>query len=661
MQTNAEKQQKKRKSTNLISIKSSRNILVRVKDVCFSYHQQEGNQNNIIKNVSFDIRKNELICIIGSNGSGKSTLSKIIGGILCPNKGKVYIDKILISHKNLTKIKQKVGIIFQNPENQFVGTTVYDDIAFGLQNYNVPTDEQPEIIQKVTERLKISHLLNKEPHELSGGQKQMVAVASVFVLKPEVIIFDESTSMIDESSKERIIELMNLLKTKYKKTIISVTHCMDDTINADRVLVVHNGVKKFFLPPHELFLNHSKELAKLSLDVPTGLKISCALPKIKKTIHLSNSIEQFNQLYHLKNNQQNSKFILSDTKLSKIRKLSSHSRVPIIANRNKSNSIVKIDNYSITYNSNTMAKVQALKNLSCSFVRDKINIVVGQAGAGKSTLFQIIDFLIRGEQGVVKINFNSKEKFTLGKKKYPYLNGKKCKSNRLRKRIGLVFQFPEYQLFNLTVLKEVMFSYFNFHHPDEQGIFKTMFFILKKFFQINSGKIESKYTPQIIKKTTDLLTLVRIKNKYLNHNPLELSGGQKRKIAIASVLAYSPKIIMFDEPTAGLDPQSVKSILEVIQKLQAEENKTVILITHDMNLALQIGHFITILKKGSAVISGNCYNILRNTKLVNNNNIAVPLVIKIIKKMYLQKILESQKINIQTIEDLCEYLRIAQS
>nr|WP_318032054.1 energy-coupling factor transporter ATPase [Ureaplasma sp. ES3154-GEN] len=242
---------------------------VSFENVYFSYNEDRV----ILKDVSFEINKNEYVCIIGHNGSGKSTISKVLTGLLKPASGKIKLFGIEINEVNLKFLRNNIGIVFQNPDNQFVGITAEDDIAFGLENRKVPSHQIWDIIAEAAQAAGVYDLLKRESLELSGGQKQRVAIASVLAINPEVIIFDESTSMLDPKGKKELKELMIGLRDVTKKTIISITHDMEEVINADKVIVMKAGEVQFIGKPQDVFENEDK-LKAMNLDIPFTLKLS---------------------------------------------------------------------------------------------------------------------------------------------------------------------------------------------------------------------------------------------------------------------------------------------------------------------------------------------------------------------------------------------------
>jgi energy-coupling factor transport system ATP-binding protein len=256
---------------------SRKKAMIQFEHVVFGYDENVTNLNDI----SFEIYENEYICIIGHNGSGKSTISKLMVGLIKPRKGAIKIDGLNMETKNMNIIRKKIGIIFQNPDNQFVGLTVEDDIAFSLENNFVSDTKMPEIIELVAKATGIRRLLNLPPNNLSGGQKQRVAIASTLSTNPSIIIFDESTAMLDPNAKEDLKNLILNLKNKYHKTIISVTHDMEEITRADRLIIVNKGKILRNGPPGEI-LADKDFLTSIALDLPFNLNLCLELNKKKK-------------------------------------------------------------------------------------------------------------------------------------------------------------------------------------------------------------------------------------------------------------------------------------------------------------------------------------------------------------------------------------------
>ena len=241
---------------------------IEFKNVSFHYP----NESDVLKNVSFIIESGQMTSIIGHNGSGKSTLAKLIMGLLEPTSGEIYIDDVLLNESSISSIRNKMGIIFQNPDNQFVGVTVKDDIAFGLENKNVERSKMLELINEYAKLVKMDAYLESNPENLSGGQKQRVAIAGVLAMNTECVIFDEATSMLDPIGVKEINETMKMLKKTALKTIISITHNIEETLYSEKVLVLNNGVLVLSGTPKEVFLNF-EILKQAGLDTLESVKL----------------------------------------------------------------------------------------------------------------------------------------------------------------------------------------------------------------------------------------------------------------------------------------------------------------------------------------------------------------------------------------------------
>ncbi len=211
--------------------------IIEVKNVFFEYEKGI----NVLRDVSFVIKENTYNVIVGNNGCGKSTIAKLLCGIETFTKGEIKVDNLQLNKDNLSEIRTKTGIIFQNPDNQFVANSVKDDIIFGLENYNIDPLKMDKIIDEVAKLTKIENLLDRDPSSLSGGEKQRAALAATIALKPKIIILDESSSMLDPVSKKELKDLIVALKEKEKMTIISITHDAEETLLADQVILIDQG------------------------------------------------------------------------------------------------------------------------------------------------------------------------------------------------------------------------------------------------------------------------------------------------------------------------------------------------------------------------------------------------------------------------------------
>lgn len=248
---------------------------IKIENLSFSYDKE----TPIIKEVSLSIEEGSYTTIIGHNGSGKSTIAKLMIGLLEADQGSIVVDGLPLNEEHIYEIRSRVGIVFQNPDNQFIGASVADDIAFGLENHQVPSEDMQSIIEEFAGRVNMSKFLQSEPTKLSGGQKQRVAIAGVLAMKPNIIIFDEATSMLDPQGKAEINALIQDIHKKSNLTMISITHDIEEVAHSDYVIVLDQGNVVMEGKPEEVLM-HDQQLIDLQLDIPNALKFHHALKKI---------------------------------------------------------------------------------------------------------------------------------------------------------------------------------------------------------------------------------------------------------------------------------------------------------------------------------------------------------------------------------------------
>ena len=243
--------------------------MIRLENVTFGYEENQ----TVLKDYNLKINKGEFVTILGHNGSGKSTLSKLLVGLVEAQSGNIVVDGQLLTEETVFDIRQKIGIVFQNPDNQFVGSTVRDDIAFGLENKCVSYEEMNRLVEEYATKVGMKRFLEREPHRLSGGEKQRVAIAGVLALGASIIILDEATAMLDPQGRENMMELVHELAQDGDKTIIMITHHLDEAVKSDRIIVMNAGQIILEGTPKEVFAQ--KELLEsVKLDVPFAVKAS---------------------------------------------------------------------------------------------------------------------------------------------------------------------------------------------------------------------------------------------------------------------------------------------------------------------------------------------------------------------------------------------------
>lgn len=247
-----------------------KNSVIVFKNVSFQY---QSDASFTLKDVSFNIPKGQWTSIVGHNGSGKSTIAKLMIGIEKVKSGEIFYNNQAITDDNFGKLRKDIGIVFQNPDNQFVGSIVKYDVAFGLENHAVPHDEMHRRVSEALEQVDMLERADYEPNALSGGQKQRVAIASVLALNPSVIILDEATSMLDPDARQNLLDLVRKVKSEHNITIISITHDLSEAMEADHVIVMNKGTVYKEGTATEIF-DHAEELTTIGLDLPFPIKIN---------------------------------------------------------------------------------------------------------------------------------------------------------------------------------------------------------------------------------------------------------------------------------------------------------------------------------------------------------------------------------------------------
>ena len=265
---------------------------VEIKNLNYSYNESVP----VLKNVNLDIEEGEYVSIVGHNGCGKSTLCKLLIGLLEKDSGEIIINGLSLNEKNLQAIRKQVAIVFQNPDNQFIGATVEDDIAFSLENDNVPREQMVNLVKEFAAKVGMGEFLSKEPSYLSGGQKQRVAIADSLVRNPNILIMDESTSMLDPNGKEEILELVRKTRKENPKlTVISITHDIEEAYLSDRIVLLHEGEVVLSCLPSELF-EKTDIIEKYNLDIPFVIKLKKKMQETGYVVSEDDDLEKIGEM-----------------------------------------------------------------------------------------------------------------------------------------------------------------------------------------------------------------------------------------------------------------------------------------------------------------------------------------------------------------------------
>lgn len=250
--------------------------IIRLENITYTYTEED--LRPALQDVSFSINRGEWVAIIGPNGSGKSTLAKTLNGLIEPDSGLVEVGGLTLNEKNVWSIREMVGMVFQNPDNQFVGSTVQDDVAFGLENLGVEREDMVERVRDALDKVNMLEFAEREPARLSGGQKQRVAIAGIVALRPNIMILDEATSMLDPQGREEVLRTVKEVKERENLSVLSITHDIDEAAAANRILVMRDGKMIQEGSPETIF-SFGEKLVEMGLDLPFPERLKASLKK----------------------------------------------------------------------------------------------------------------------------------------------------------------------------------------------------------------------------------------------------------------------------------------------------------------------------------------------------------------------------------------------
>ena len=573
--------------------------IICVRDVSFTYDGEAF----ALSGASAQIERGEFVCILGGNGSGKSTLAKHLNALLVPDKGRVEVCGMDTSEREHTyAIRQSAGMVFQNPDDQLVASLVEDDVAFGPENLGVPT---AELRQRVTQRLEdvgLSGFEKHETHALSGGQKQRVAIAGALAMNPEILILDEASAMLDPRGRKGLMRVVRSLNDQ-GMTVVMITHFMEEAALADRVIVLDEGKVARVGTPQEVLVDVDA-LSALNLEVPFAADLSQTLRRAGVPVAATVTEEELAK----------SVFSLFGSRVTKAcsdkgedaerrsagdEVASQGSPAEAADVREDSTSctktpapstapaggdvLIQLEGVSFTYDAaearrqrkagkkpapkqakwgNSPEALWALDNVTLEVRKGEFLGIAGHTGSGKSTLIQHMNGILHPTNGrVVAFGRDVAEKGA---------------ANDVRGRVGVVFQYPENQLFAATVAEDVAFGPRNLGLSEEEV----------------SARVER-----------SLRTVGLDPKEIAARSPFELSGGQQRRVAFAGVLAMEPEVLVLDEPAAGLDPKARKSFLDMVAHLH-EEGLTVVMVSHNMDDLANLCDRVAVMSEGKLLMEG---------------------------------------------------------
>jgi len=549
--------------------------IIEVENLSFDYisYDEDGNEverNSVLKDIDLTVPEGQFLAILGHNGCGKSTLAKHFNAILTPTKGKVTVDGIDTSdEERLFDVRQTVGMVFQNPDNQLVATIVEEDVAFAPENLGVPPAEIRERVDSALRQVDMYEFREHAPHQLSGGQKQRIAIAGIITMHPRCIVMDEPTAMLDPKGRREVMKTIKHLNKENGITVVLITHYMDEAAQADRVVVMDKGRIIMDDVPKKIF-SQVERLKSVGLDVPQVTELAHALRR--GGVDISEEI-----IYE----QECAEAIAA---LEKKGTIIFPERVTLDEREDNTDGIIEVKGLTYKYSVGTPFEKTAVDHVSLSIKKGEFVGIIGHTGSGKSTLIQHLNGLIKPTSGEVfadGVNIWSKG----------------VNIRDIRFKVGIVFQYSEHQLFEETVEKDIAYG------PRNMGLSEE----------------------EIQKRVAEAAENMNITH-LLKRSPFELSGGQQRRVALAGVLAMDPQVLILDEPAAGLDPKGRDKILAQIKSYHEKSGKTILLVSHSMEDIVKYATKVLVMNKAKLFCYDDTDKVFERTDELAKIGLDVPQV-----------------------------------
>src|SRR5579875_1160095 len=582
--------------------------MIEVENVTFSYSKRgEQDVRYALRAINLRIGAGETIASIGQNGSGKSTLARLLAGLLQPTRGSILIDEVPTNAggEALWTIHQHVGIVFQNPDDQLVANTVIDDIAFGPENLGLPRFEIEERVQEAMALLQLEPYAQMAISELSVGQKQRVAIAGVLAMRPRYLLLDEPTTMLSRHTAQQLLQTVQRLACERGITILHITHFMHEIAAFGRVIVMDAGRVLMDDTPANVFAR-GDELRAVGLDVPAVTRLGQYL-KIHGWEELPDIILTAEQLKNA--------MLLQKARIPAQENRPARVPIPTLQNDNRQHDdltarpLIELRDAHYTHLHSTPFAVEALKGVSLSIFEGQLVALVGPTKAGKSTVVDLLAGLIKPAAGSLL--------YEGAEVKTPAM------IERLRSNVGVVFQSPESQIFEDTVGKDVSFG------P-------------------RLKKVPLAVSRRLVRESLEAVGLPY--EDFRTRYTYALSGGEKRRVAIAGVLALQPRVIVFDEPSAGLDPRGRHELLEFLRKLKQDRNLTIVYTSNSLEDVIGLADMFYVIDEGHIVLKGTAHEILARSSELATRDIALPETVQI--ALTLQKVVPALPADVLRLEDL---------
>lgn len=565
--------------------------MIRAEQVRFQYKKRDVDGNviateEILKGVDLTIKKGEFIALLGRNGSGKTTFSKQLNAILRPSEGTVTVDEMgTRDAEKLYDIRQHVGMVFQNPDNQMVAANVEEEVAFGPENLGMESDTIVARVKQALEQVRMWKRRKTAPNHLSGGQKQRIAIAGILAMHPDYIVLDEPTAMLDPKGRKEVMEALQRLNQEQEMTVILITHDMEEAALAGRVILLADGQVRFDGTP-ENFFGEDALLAEMGMEAPLSYRVRKLIDsdvfekKIGDARVEEATIDKREKVaeYDKTGREWEASSELVDKKKNKKAEAETDE---------KNQALLSLQHVSYIYSPGTAYEKVALDDVNLSLGKGEIVGLAGHTGSGKSTMIQLLNGLLKPTSGTV--TFEGKD-----------IHAKGYSGNYLRSKVGMVFQYPEHQMICDTVWEDVAFG------PSKQGL---------------TGEACEM-------RVEEALRFVDLPEKYYQASPLQLSGGQKRRVAIAGVLAMHPEYIILDEPAAGLDAAGKREIFDRIRRMSREQEIGVLLVSHSMEDLAEYADRIIVLDDGKKILDDRPAEVFAERETLETCGLDVPEAVK---------------------------------
>ena len=570
--------------------------MIRAEQVRFQYKKRDVDGNviateEILKGVDLTIKKGEFIALLGRNGSGKTTFSKQLNAILRPSEGTVTVDEMGTRDADKTyEIRQRVGMVFQNPDNQMVAANVEEEVAFGPENLGMESDTIVARVKQALEQVRMWKRRKTAPNHLSGGQKQRIAIAGILAMHPDYIVLDEPTAMLDPKGRKEVMEALQRLNQEQEMTVILITHDMEEAALASRVILLADGQVRFDGTPEDFF-GADVLLAEMGMEAPLSYRVRKFIDSDVFVEKVGDAREDETTTGKRKNLSEYDKSGREWEASSELVDKKKNEKAEAETDE-KNQDLLSLQHVSYIYSLGTAYEKVALDDVNLSLGKGEIVGLAGHTGSGKSTMIQLLNGLLKPTGGTV--TFEGKD-----------IHAKGYSGNYLRSKVGMVFQYPEHQMICDTVWEDVAFG------PGKQGL--------------TGEACETR--------VEEALRFVDLPEKYYQASPLQLSGGQKRRVAIAGVLAMHPEYIILDEPAAGLDAAGKREIFDRIRRMSREQGIGVLLVSHSMKDLAEYADRIIVLDDGKKILDDRPAQVFAMRETLLECGLDVPETVKLADKL----------------------------